>query len=169
MKKRGRPKGITQTVIGLPKKQERKNKCVPFDQKPSRETDLIMLEWFVMFTSLSRHELDTISGRVSTCSFFINRPSFNAEVAISLPTNHSNMIKSVSRDGFWSNGTVSSSCLDKLVNITLIKKYCTEVFIRLKFEIMCTYVIFAKAMPMKKSQVLCVVLALNGNTLHMQD
>jgi hypothetical protein len=37
-----------------------------------------------------------------------------------------------------------------------------KVFIRLKFEIMCTYVIFAKAMPMKKSQVLCVVLALNG-------
>ena len=47
MKKRGRPKGITQTVIGLPKKRARKNKCVPFDQKPSRETDLIMLEWFV--------------------------------------------------------------------------------------------------------------------------
>ena len=70
---------------------------------------------------------------------------------------------------------VSSSCLDKLVNIKLMKKYCTEdghqlkVFIRLKFEIMCTYVIFSKAMPMKKSQVLCVVLALNGNTLHVQD
>ena len=34
MKKRGRLKGITQTVIGLPKKRARKNKCVPFDQKP---------------------------------------------------------------------------------------------------------------------------------------
>ena len=47
MNKRGRPKGITQTVMGLPKKLARKNKCVPFDQKPSQETDLIMLELFV--------------------------------------------------------------------------------------------------------------------------
>jgi hypothetical protein len=137
MKKRGRPKGITQTVIGLPKKQERKNKCVPFDQKPSRETDLIMLEWFVG-KDIATSALN--DGLLIKKEYVETRPEM-----------------------------VSSSCLDKLVNITLIKKYCTEVFIRLKFEIMCTYVIFAKAMPMKKSQVLCVVLALNGNTLHMQD
>jgi hypothetical protein len=94
MKKPGRPKWITQTVIGLPKNRIRKNKCVPFDQKPSRETDLIMLEWFVgkdIATSALNDGLLIKEEHVET------RPE-----------------------------TVSSSCLDKLVTIKLMEKYCTE-------------------------------------------
>ena len=47
IKKRGRPKGLTQTVIGLPKKRMRSSKCVPFLKKSSIEIECLILEWFV--------------------------------------------------------------------------------------------------------------------------
>ena len=47
MKKRGRPKGNTQTVVGLPKKRLRSQKSIPFKNKGASEIDIMILEWFV--------------------------------------------------------------------------------------------------------------------------
>jgi hypothetical protein len=47
IKKQGRPKGLTQTVIGLPKKRMRSSKCAPFQKKSSIEIECLILEWFV--------------------------------------------------------------------------------------------------------------------------
>ena len=41
IKKRGRPKGLTQTVIGLPKKRMRSSKCAPFQKKSSIEMNVL--------------------------------------------------------------------------------------------------------------------------------
>ena len=46
IKKRGRPKGLTQTVIGLPKKRMRSSKCAPFQKKSSIEIECLILKWF---------------------------------------------------------------------------------------------------------------------------
>ena len=46
-KTRGRPKGLTQTVIGLPTKRMRSSKCAPFQKKSSIEIECLILEWFV--------------------------------------------------------------------------------------------------------------------------
>ena len=47
LKKRGRPKGLTQTVVGLPRKRQCKNKIVAFLKKPLKERQHMMLDWFV--------------------------------------------------------------------------------------------------------------------------
>ena len=47
LKKRGRPKGLTQTVVGLPKKRQCKNKALAFLQKPMKDRQHMVLEWFV--------------------------------------------------------------------------------------------------------------------------
>ncbi|CAG2252525.1 unnamed protein product [Mytilus edulis] len=92
MKKRGRPKGITTNCNRITQKVG--TKCITFDQKASKETDVIILEWFVgkeIAKSAVDDGLVIKEEQVETC------PEM-----------------------------VSTSCVDKLVNIRLIKKYCTE-------------------------------------------
>ena len=90
IKKRGRPKGLTQTVIGLPKKRMRSSKCAPFQKKSSIEIECLTLGWFVVkdFATKAIKDNFIISGE--------QRPEL-----------------------------VSSSCLDSLVNIEIIRKRCT--------------------------------------------
>ncbi|CAG2246808.1 unnamed protein product [Mytilus edulis] len=47
IKKRGRSKGLIQSVIGLPKKRIRKSNCLPFHKKSSKDIGFLILEWFV--------------------------------------------------------------------------------------------------------------------------
>ena len=44
IKKREKPKGLTQTVIVLPKKPMRSSKCAPFQKKFSIEIECLILE-----------------------------------------------------------------------------------------------------------------------------
>ena len=83
---------MTQTVIGLPKKRLRRNKCLPFHKKSSKEIDTLLLEWFVG----SEIAAKAVSGDfLITEDLVENKPEL-----------------------------VSLACLDHLVNIDLIKKYC---------------------------------------------
>lgn len=90
IKKRGRPKGLTQTVIGLPKKRMRSSKCAPFQKKSSIEIECLILEWFVGKDYATKAIKDN----------FIISEEQRPEL-------------------------VSSSCLDSLVNIEIIRKRCT--------------------------------------------
>ncbi|CAG2206462.1 unnamed protein product [Mytilus edulis] len=74
--------------------QARKTKCITFDQKASKETDVIVLEWFVG-KEIAKSAVD--DGLVIEEEHVETRPEM-----------------------------VSTLCLDKLVNIRLIEKYCTK-------------------------------------------
>lgn len=89
IKKRGRPKGLTQTVIGLPKKRMRSSKCAPFQKKSSIE-----MYWFV--------RKDYATKVILKDNFIISEELVEQRPEL-----------------------VSSSCLDSLVNIEIIRKRCT--------------------------------------------
>ncbi|CAG2217744.1 unnamed protein product [Mytilus edulis] len=94
MKKRGRPKGLTQTVIGLPKKRTRKSNCVPFHKKSSKEIGFLLLDWFVG-SDLAKNAVNN--------NILITEEQVEARPEL-----------------------LTASCLDSIVNIDLIKKYCQK-------------------------------------------
>ncbi|CAC5398006.1 unnamed protein product [Mytilus coruscus] len=94
IKKRGTPKGLTQTVIGLPEKRNRKSNFSPFHKKSSKEIVFLILEWFVG-SHLAKNAVN--NNILITDEQVETRPEL-----------------------------LTASCLDSIVNVDFIKKYCQK-------------------------------------------